>query len=156
MLHLAQHPEIFQPLPDEVVQLLRRHRWKKTSLYDTKLLGSVIRDSQRLKPSSIGEFCSFLPSLSKVESNTKRSTSPLHIIELRCVARSKTPSHFPLGSVRPRACVSLLTRAACGIQHCTRTPITDGSAGIDERSTPSPLDTGSAWLSRTLLGRQSS
>ncbi len=60
MLDLAQHPEIFQPLREEMVQLLGSHGWKKTSLYNMKLLDSVIKESQRMKPSSIGKFCSFL------------------------------------------------------------------------------------------------
>ena len=54
MLDLAQHPEIFQPLREEIVRSIRSSGgWTKTSMYDMKLLDSVIKESQRVKPMSI-------------------------------------------------------------------------------------------------------
>ncbi|KAK3988925.1 cytochrome P450 [Cladorrhinum sp. PSN332] len=47
---LVQHPEIVQPLREEMVAALRDGGWKKTSLYNMKLLDSVIKESQRMKP----------------------------------------------------------------------------------------------------------
>jgi cytochrome P450 len=49
LIHLAQNPEICEPLRREIVDTLL-HGWKKTALYNMKLLDSVIRESQRLKP----------------------------------------------------------------------------------------------------------
>ncbi|KAJ9144520.1 Gibberellin cluster-C20-oxidase [Pleurostoma richardsiae] len=53
MLDLAQHPTLFQALRNEIVNVLRANGWKKTALYNMKLLDSVIKESQRMKPSSI-------------------------------------------------------------------------------------------------------
>ncbi|KAF5012813.1 hypothetical protein FDECE_1102 [Fusarium decemcellulare] len=50
VLDLAQHPEFFQPLRDEICRVLKAEGWKKTSLYNMKLLDSVIKESQRMKP----------------------------------------------------------------------------------------------------------
>ncbi|OJI79583.1 hypothetical protein ASPTUDRAFT_78935 [Aspergillus tubingensis CBS 134.48] len=50
MTHLAQNPEILEPLRKEIADIIQQHGWKKTALYNMKLLDSVIRESQRLKP----------------------------------------------------------------------------------------------------------
>ncbi|KAL8828236.1 MAG: hypothetical protein Q9191_002706 [Dirinaria sp. TL-2023a] len=53
MLDLARHPEIIHPLRKEIVQSLRDGEWKKTSLSNMKLLDSVVKESQRMKPGQI-------------------------------------------------------------------------------------------------------
>ncbi|KAL3420412.1 hypothetical protein PVAG01_08911 [Phlyctema vagabunda] len=50
MLDIAEHPEIMQPLRNEIVGILRADGWKKTSLYNMRLLDSVLKESQRLRP----------------------------------------------------------------------------------------------------------
>ncbi|OAX82832.1 hypothetical protein ACJ72_02813 [Emergomyces africanus] len=47
---IASHPEIIEPLRKEMVDALSEGGWKKTSLYKMKLLDSVIKESQRMKP----------------------------------------------------------------------------------------------------------
>ncbi|KAF9773798.1 hypothetical protein IL306_008326 [Fusarium sp. DS 682] len=53
MIDLGRHPEYIEPLRQEVVQLLRKEGWKKTTLFKMKLLDSAIKESQRMKPGSI-------------------------------------------------------------------------------------------------------
>lgn len=55
MLCLAQDPRIIGPLREEIQNVLRYRGWSKSSLSEMKLLDSVIKESQRLKPTSIGE-----------------------------------------------------------------------------------------------------
>jgi len=55
MTQLARHPEMFQPLREEVVEVLSRDGLKKTALYNLKLMDSVIKECQRLKPITIGK-----------------------------------------------------------------------------------------------------
>jgi cytochrome P450 len=55
ILDIAQNPQYFAPLREETVRCLRAGGWKKSSLYNMKLLDSAIKESQRLKPSSIGK-----------------------------------------------------------------------------------------------------
>ncbi|KAG8158942.1 hypothetical protein KVR01_011385 [Diaporthe batatas] len=50
MIQLARHPEMFQPLRKEIVEVLSRDGLKKTALYNLKLMDSVIKECQRLKP----------------------------------------------------------------------------------------------------------
>ncbi|CAG9954540.1 unnamed protein product [Clonostachys rosea f. rosea IK726] len=50
MIRLAQNPEILEPLRNEIQTTLKQDGWRKTSLYNMKLLDSVIKESQRIKP----------------------------------------------------------------------------------------------------------
>jgi hypothetical protein len=52
---IADHPEYFALLREEIIRVLSTEGWRKTSLYNLKLLDSVIKESQRLKPTSIGK-----------------------------------------------------------------------------------------------------
>lgn len=54
LLCLAETPEAIEPLRNEIVQVLSTHGWKKTSLYNLKLLDSAMKESQRLKPNVVG------------------------------------------------------------------------------------------------------
>ncbi|KAK4640033.1 hypothetical protein QC761_0087740 [Podospora bellae-mahoneyi] len=47
---LVQHPDIIDPLHEEIESALREGGWTKNSLYNMKLLDSVIKESQRIKP----------------------------------------------------------------------------------------------------------
>lgn len=53
---LAIHRELLEPLREEITTVLKEDGWAKTSLYKMKLLDSVIKESQRLKPISFGKF----------------------------------------------------------------------------------------------------
>ncbi|KAI3393843.1 hypothetical protein diail_3570 [Diaporthe ilicicola] len=56
MICIADHPEYFNLLREEIIRVLSSEGWKKTSLYNLKLLDSVIKESQRLKPTSIANM----------------------------------------------------------------------------------------------------
>ncbi|KAF9878114.1 cytochrome p450 monooxygenase [Colletotrichum karsti] len=53
MYDIMQHPELIQPLREEIIQTISEGGWKKTSLYNMKLMDSVLKESQRLKPNQI-------------------------------------------------------------------------------------------------------
>ena len=55
MMDLCQNPEIIGELRQEIAKALGEGGWKKTSLYNMKLLDSVIKESLRLKPTGIGK-----------------------------------------------------------------------------------------------------
>ncbi|KAI0408280.1 cytochrome P450 monooxygenase [Xylaria palmicola] len=50
LVDLIQHPDSMQAVRDEIVQILKQSGWKKTSLYNMKLLDSVIKETQRIRP----------------------------------------------------------------------------------------------------------
>lgn len=50
ILDIAQNQEVVEPMRREITQVIREGGWKKSSLYDMKLVDSVLRESQRLKP----------------------------------------------------------------------------------------------------------
>lgn len=58
MTRIAQHPELFQPLREEIVRAFTAHGLQKTALADLRLLDSVTKESQRLKPVMLGMNCS--------------------------------------------------------------------------------------------------
>ncbi|KAF2157929.1 cytochrome P450 [Myriangium duriaei CBS 260.36] len=47
ILDMCAHPEIVQPLREEVIQVLGKDGWAKTSLYKLKLMDSFLKESQR-------------------------------------------------------------------------------------------------------------
>jgi cytochrome P450 len=55
LVDLIKHPDALQAVREEMVKVLKAEGWKKTSLYNMKLLDSVIKESQRLKPLFSGE-----------------------------------------------------------------------------------------------------
>lgn len=58
LLHLAQRPKVVEELRQEISDVLRADGWKKTSLYNMKLLDSVIKETQRLDPISLSQLMS--------------------------------------------------------------------------------------------------
>ncbi|GAP87065.1 putative cytochrome p450 [Rosellinia necatrix] len=50
MVDLIQHPETMQAVRDEIVRILRADGWQKSSLYNMKLLDSVMKETQRMRP----------------------------------------------------------------------------------------------------------
>ncbi|KAI8287264.1 Cytochrome P450 monooxygenase [Colletotrichum sp. SAR11_57] len=50
MVDLAQHPDLFEPLREELVRVLGTEGLKKSALNNLKLMDSVLKESQRLKP----------------------------------------------------------------------------------------------------------
>lgn len=56
MLDLAVRPELLAPLREEVVRVLSESGLRKTSLYKLKLMDSVLKETQRLKPVMIATF----------------------------------------------------------------------------------------------------
>lgn len=50
MIDLACHPELFGPLREELIRVFRSEELQKTALHSLKLMDSVIKESQRLKP----------------------------------------------------------------------------------------------------------
>ncbi|KAF5675769.1 putative cytochrome P450 monooxygenase (lovA) [Fusarium heterosporum] len=56
LFNIAQHPDLFQPLREEIVRVLSTEGLKKTSLYNLKLVDSVLKESQRLRPVLLGMF----------------------------------------------------------------------------------------------------
>ncbi|KAI8659979.1 hypothetical protein NCS56_01216200 [Fusarium sp. Ph1] len=53
LTRISQNLEILKPLREEMISVLREEGWSKTSLYKMKLLDSVIKESQRMKPTQI-------------------------------------------------------------------------------------------------------
>lgn len=50
LIDLANHPEMLQPLREEMIAVVGEGGWKKASLYNLKVLDSVIKETQRVKP----------------------------------------------------------------------------------------------------------
>ncbi|KXH42393.1 p450 monooxygenase [Colletotrichum salicis] len=56
MVDILQHAELIGSLREEIVARLEKEGWKKTALYNMKLLDSVLNESQRLKPNQISSM----------------------------------------------------------------------------------------------------
>lgn len=58
LIDLARHPDILEPLRDEIRIVIKQYGWKKSALYHLKLLDSAIKESQRIKPMLLGKIAS--------------------------------------------------------------------------------------------------
>ncbi|KAG8160081.1 hypothetical protein KVR01_010718 [Diaporthe batatas] len=87
MEDLAGHPEVVEDLRTEIKEVLSDGGWKKTSLTNMKLLDSVIKESQRLKPTQLGDGYRFY--------NIRRSGEPGK--ENTSLLVSTTPEHMGFG-----------------------------------------------------------
>ena len=62
LLNLSQYPEVLQELREEIVAVLRAEGgMTKAALYNLKLMDSVVKESQRMRPILLGKFCSHSP-----------------------------------------------------------------------------------------------
>ncbi|KAF2237303.1 ent-kaurene oxidase [Viridothelium virens] len=53
LFQLCKKPKYIQALREEMISVLSKDGWKKTSLYQMKLLDSTLKETQRLEPPSI-------------------------------------------------------------------------------------------------------
>ncbi|RHZ62804.1 putative cytochrome P450 monooxygenase [Aspergillus thermomutatus] len=56
LLDLCAHEEAVQALREEIVAVIQEEGWKKSTLYKLKLMDSVLKESQRLKPINIASM----------------------------------------------------------------------------------------------------
>ncbi|KAH7350325.1 cytochrome P450 [Pyrenochaeta sp. MPI-SDFR-AT-0127] len=56
LLDLLDHPDTIPRLRKEIISVLRDGGWKKTSLYEMKLLDSAMKESQRLHPLNVASM----------------------------------------------------------------------------------------------------
>ncbi|KAI9155751.1 Cytochrome P467 monooxygenase [Paramyrothecium foliicola] len=50
LINIAANPEVIQPLREEIIRVLTAEGLKKTALYDLRLMDSICKETQRLKP----------------------------------------------------------------------------------------------------------
>lgn len=55
VLNLCAHPEMLEPLREEALSVLKQHGWQKMALTELRLLDSFFKETQRMKPISMGE-----------------------------------------------------------------------------------------------------
>lgn len=54
IFNLCSRPELVDDLRKEVISVIGQQGWVKTAIYQLKLMDSVLKETQRLKPISIG------------------------------------------------------------------------------------------------------
>lgn len=54
LFNLCSRPELVEDLRKEVIEVIGQQGWVKPALYQLKLMDSVLKETQRLKPISIG------------------------------------------------------------------------------------------------------
>ncbi|KAF5000123.1 hypothetical protein FGRMN_1937, partial [Fusarium graminum] len=85
LFNLVQHPELFKPLREEIIEVLTESGLKKTSLYNLKLMDSVVKESQRMRPVGLSAFRRqatadvTLPNGDVIKKGTKIASSTTHM-----------------------------------------------------------------------------
>ncbi|GKU08125.1 cytochrome p450 monooxygenase [Fusarium langsethiae] len=73
LINIAQNPEILEPLRDEIRSVIGDKGWQSNSLFNMRLLDSVMKETQRLKPIESGKSTPPNPSLYAVADITNAS-----------------------------------------------------------------------------------
>lgn len=60
LVDLCQHPELFQPLREEIVREIGDEGWTRTTLHRMRLVDSFLKESQRLHPASAASVNRYL------------------------------------------------------------------------------------------------
>lgn len=60
IMDLCRNPELFEPLRNEIRSVIGDDGWKPNTLYNMKLLDSVLKETLRLKPVGAGELITLL------------------------------------------------------------------------------------------------
>jgi cytochrome P450 len=55
MILLCQSPELIEDMRKEVISVMGDNEWNKSTLYKLRLMDSVLKESQRMKPAAIGK-----------------------------------------------------------------------------------------------------
>lgn len=53
---LCGEPDLVRDLRDEVVSVISKSNWNKSTIYKLKLMDSVLKESQRIKPAAVGQY----------------------------------------------------------------------------------------------------
>ena len=56
---VVERPDIIPALREEIITVIQTHGWQKSSMHRLQLLDSVLKESQRWKPTSLGIATSF-------------------------------------------------------------------------------------------------
>jgi cytochrome P450 len=56
MLEILQKPDIIQPMREEIISVLGNDDWSKRTFYKLRLMDSVLKEAQRLKPVLLGKI----------------------------------------------------------------------------------------------------
>jgi cytochrome P450 len=56
LLDLCEYPEVMQQLREEIIDVVGREGWAKTTLYKLKLMDSFLKESQRFTPLAISKW----------------------------------------------------------------------------------------------------
>jgi cytochrome P450 len=52
---LCERPNLIEDLRQEIISVRKKHPWGKATIHHLKLMDSVMKESQRLKPTGLGE-----------------------------------------------------------------------------------------------------
>ena len=59
---LYEQPELVEGMRKEVIALMAENKWNKSTIYKLRLMDSMLKESQRMKPAAVGRFTSVFPS----------------------------------------------------------------------------------------------
>lgn len=58
IIDLCRHPEVVQPMREEIIEVIGSEGWSKTSLYKLRLMDSFLKESSRCVPQSHSKWAS--------------------------------------------------------------------------------------------------
>ncbi|GLB16874.1 hypothetical protein AtubIFM61612_006729 [Aspergillus tubingensis] len=103
IFYLAEREDVIKALRNEVIGVLQNDGWTKSTFNDLKLMDSVLKESQRLKPHSIGKLSPHHQLLHTTENSPNTTTTA----GMRRFAQEDVT--LSDGTVLPKGTISVLT-----------------------------------------------
>ncbi len=61
LVFLCEQPELVADMRKEIIAVMKENKWNKSSIYKLRLMDSVLKESQRMKPAAVGKSTPFVP-----------------------------------------------------------------------------------------------
>ncbi len=80
LFDLCDQPKLVQDMREEIISVMTENQWNKSTIYKLRLMDSVLKESQRIKPAAVGKSLRYR--------NVSASFEPIltHILQHLCGA----------------------------------------------------------------------
>ncbi|KAI1843488.1 hypothetical protein JX266_010314 [Neoarthrinium moseri] len=92
MIFLCQEPQLVEDMRKEIISVMTESKWNKSTLYKLRLMDSVLKESQRMKPAAVAVMRRLALKDTKLHDGTKIPRGTKLMVS---TARSWDPEKYP-------------------------------------------------------------
>jgi hypothetical protein len=61
LVFLCEQPQLVEDMRKEIIAVMGENKWNKSTIYKLRLMDSVLKESQRMKPAAVGKLSPSFP-----------------------------------------------------------------------------------------------